>query len=145
MNEIKKNRTLILGVIALFVALYWWMSKNGIEFMSGNLNIPDSEPAPVPETTPSPAAETAQANFASVSLIPEMNDVVRDDAFDLAPKKMTDQQFVFDANKYGENTQGSSLRNANQQLRSDPPIEKTIVCPWMNSTIEPDPYRLPLE
>lgn len=140
MNEIKKNRALILGVIALFVVMYWWMSKNGVEFMISN-----SQPAPVAETNPSPATNTDQVNFASVSLIPEMNDVVRDDAFDLAPKKMTDQQFVFDANKYGENTQGSSLRNSNQQLRSDPPIEKTIVCPWMNSTIDPDPYRRPLE
>ena len=145
MNEIKKNRTLILGVIALFVALYWWMSKNGkIEFMA----IKKSQPAPVAGTTPAPATATDAcdpANFASVSLIPEMNDVVRDEAFDLAPKKMTDQQFVFDANKYGENTQGSSLRNANVQLRSDPPIERTVVSPWMNSTIDPDPYRLPLE
>lgn len=38
----------------------------------------------------------------------------------------------------GINTQGSYLRNANLQLRSEPPIPKAAVGPWNNSTIEPD-------
>ncbi len=45
----------------------------------------------------------------------------------------------------GINTQGSSLRNANLQLRSEPPISKQNIGPWMNSTIEPDSLRKPLE
>lgn len=42
-------------------------------------------------------------------------------------------------------TQSQILRNANLQLRSDPPISRTNVGPWMNSTIEGDPYRTPFE
>lgn len=45
----------------------------------------------------------------------------------------------------GVDTVGQTLRNANQQLRSDPPITKQNVGPWHNSTIEPDLARVPLE
>ena len=46
---------------------------------------------------------------------------------------------------YGVNTVGSSLRNANLQIRSEPPIQKSNVGPWLNSTIEPDCLRKSLE
>ena len=45
----------------------------------------------------------------------------------------------------GVNTVGQSLRNANRQLRSDPPNPQVNVSPWMNSTIAPDLPRRPLE
>lgn len=46
----------------------------------------------------------------------------------------------------GVNTVGQSLRNANQQLRSDPPNPQiTGVSIWNNSTIEPDANRRPME
>jgi hypothetical protein len=40
---------------------------------------------------------------------------------------------------------GSSLRNANQQERSDPPIPQLNTGPWNQSTITPDFIRPPLE
>jgi hypothetical protein len=46
---------------------------------------------------------------------------------------------------YGINTVGSSLRNANLQLRSEPPNPQAQVSPWLNTTIEPDLMRTPLE
>jgi hypothetical protein len=46
---------------------------------------------------------------------------------------------------YGINTVGSSLRNANLQLRSEPPNPQVQVSPWLNTTIEPDLMRTPLE
>jgi len=45
----------------------------------------------------------------------------------------------------GLDTIGQTLRNANQQLRSDPIIPKAEVGPWNHSTIEPDLGRTPLE
>jgi hypothetical protein len=45
----------------------------------------------------------------------------------------------------GINTIGSSLRNANLQLRSEPPNPQGNVGPWNLSTIEPDFVRKPLE
>jgi hypothetical protein len=45
----------------------------------------------------------------------------------------------------GIDTVGSSLRNANLQERSEPPNPTSTVSPWMNTTIEPDLMRAPLE
>lgn len=45
----------------------------------------------------------------------------------------------------GTNTVGQTLRNANMQLRSEPPNPQVKVSPWMQSTIEPDVNRKPLE
>ena len=45
----------------------------------------------------------------------------------------------------GIDTIGQTLRNANLQLRSDPIIPKSDIGPWMQSTIEPDLMRVPLE
>jgi hypothetical protein len=45
----------------------------------------------------------------------------------------------------GVNTVGQSLRNANYQLRSEPPNPQVPVSVWNNSTIEPDSNRRDLE
>jgi len=45
----------------------------------------------------------------------------------------------------GIDTIGSSLRNANQQIRSEPPNPQLNVGPWNQSTIAPDFLRVPLE
>ena len=46
---------------------------------------------------------------------------------------------------YGANTLGASMKNSNYDLRSAPSIPRNQVSPWMQSSIEPDPYRKPLE
>lgn len=45
----------------------------------------------------------------------------------------------------GVDTQANSLRNANQQLRSEPPNPQKPVSIFLNSTISPDPYRKSME
>lgn len=40
---------------------------------------------------------------------------------------------------------GSTLRNANLQIRSEPPNPQLDVGPWNNTTITPDFFRVPLE
>ena len=45
----------------------------------------------------------------------------------------------------GFNPTMGATRNANLQLRSEPPNPVVIVSPWMNSTIGPDLLRRPLE
>ena len=44
----------------------------------------------------------------------------------------------------GVNTIGQSLRNANLNLRAEPPNPRVQVSPWMNSTIDRDLSRKPL-
>jgi len=45
----------------------------------------------------------------------------------------------------GVDTIGQTLRNANLQLRSEPPNPQTPTGPWNQSTITPDFMRVPLE
>ena len=59
--------------------------------------------------------------------------------------KLSDQNFLHAGFHVGINTVGQSLRNANLQLRSEPPNPTQKVGPWMQSTIEPDLNRKALE
>jgi hypothetical protein len=45
----------------------------------------------------------------------------------------------------GIDTVGQTLRNANLQIRSEPPNPQINVGPWNSSTITPDTMRVPLE
>lgn len=58
---------------------------------------------------------------------------------------LEDQNFLHAGFHVGINTVGQSLRNANMQIRSEPPNPLKKVGPWMQSTIEPDLQRKPLE
>lgn len=55
------------------------------------------------------------------------------------------QNFLTAGYHVGINTTGSTLRNPNLQIRSEPPNPQQKVSPWMQTTIEPDLNRLPLE
>ncbi len=45
----------------------------------------------------------------------------------------------------GVNTVGSTMRNANLQIRSEPPNPQNAVSPWLQTTIEPDLQRKSIE
>jgi len=64
------------------------------------------------------------------------------------PTGMGDVQnlnFVSAGALVGINTIGQSLRNANYQIRSEPPNPQVTVGPWSQSTMESDLMRRPLE
>ena len=52
--------------------------------------------------------------------------------------ELSDQNFLTAGYHVGINTQGTSMRNANLQLRSEVPNPQVAVSPWLISTIEPD-------
>lgn len=85
-------------------------------------------------------------NWVSSNLLPKSDNIVSSDGFEFAPKvDMQNMNFLDSQSIIGIDTKTSSLRNANVQLRSEPPNPKTEVSPWLNSTIEPDLTRRPLE
>ena len=59
--------------------------------------------------------------------------------------ELGDQNFLDAGYHVGVNTVGQTLRNANLQLRSEPPNPQVKVSPWLQSTIEPDTNRKPME
>tara|TARA_B100000575_G_scaffold294364_1_gene309832 strand:+ start:20415 stop:20951 length:537 start_codon:yes stop_codon:yes gene_type:complete len=56
-----------------------------------------------------------------------------------------DQNFLTAGYHVGVNTVGQTLRNANRQIRSEPPNPQVKVSPWQQSTIGADTNRRPLE
>ena len=108
-------------------------------------------------------------NFASVSTTYNPNELDNNTCFsrdrltssDLLPKDganskwaqinpatsgdMRDQNFLTAGYHIGINTIGQSLRNANLQLRSEPPNPQVAVSPWGISTIEPDIRKVAFE
>jgi hypothetical protein len=108
----------------------------------------DSRPEPV---KPSKATTFPRDCFPKDKLTPE----------DLLPKNaanskwaqvnpagqgdVKNQNFLTSGYHVGVNTVGTTLRNANMQIRSEPPNPQNKVSPWNQTTIQPDLNRKPLE
>lgn len=58
---------------------------------------------------------------------------------------LKDRNFLQSGYHIGINTVGQTLRNANLQIRSEPPCPQVRVSPFLQSTIEPDVSRKPFE
>lgn len=58
---------------------------------------------------------------------------------------LQDVNLLSAGHQIGISTIAGTLRNANLQLRSEPPNPQFNVGPFMNTTISPDPWRRPLE
>lgn len=59
--------------------------------------------------------------------------------------ELKNQNFLTAGYHVGINTVGTSLRNANMQIRSEPINPQMKVSPWNQTTIQPDLNRRPLE
>ncbi|AAC96720.1 hypothetical protein PBCV1_A352L [Paramecium bursaria Chlorella virus 1] len=79
----------------------------------------------------------------SSQLLPKPSPEAADFA-QFAPKNLQAQNFLTATQWIGVNTQGSSLKNANYDLRADPIIPKADVGPWMMSSVDPNIYQKPL-
>lgn len=137
---------LVLGAVVLCAVLFKYnKSKFGLfdGFDSKQATYtpvsPNSESDPLDNLTPVPQKM--------------MNTPVSNSPQDLLPSKVgmdvnADLKNINLLNagaNYGINTVGSSLRNPNLQLRSEPIIQKVATGPWNNTTIDPDTTRRGLE
>lgn len=99
----------------------------------------------VPPANATPAPPLMPPTNVAADLLPKPATPQVQDFGEFAPKALQGQNFLEVTKQLGVDTQGSSMRNANYQLRSDPPNPRSNVGPWMNSTIEADLLRRPLE
>ena len=119
-----------------------------------------SEPQPVvtkTESKPKPVEVTKKSTefpkdcFPKDKLTPDdllPKDAANSDWAQVNPAGQGDvqnQNFLTAGYHVGINSVGSTLRNANMQLRSEIPNPQVKVSPWLQSTIEPDLNRKPLE
>ena len=162
MNDFVKFGLIILAV--MFIMKYLNGEVEGFE---------ESKEGESVETVVAPAEEQAVEEVASVEPSDEIADVgavvpaaeenaaPQLTAEDLLPANdeadiwaetnpegegnVADKNFLTAGHHIGVDTVGQSLRNANYGLRSEPPNPREVVSPWMNTTIDADNNRRPLE
>ena len=78
-------------------------------------------------------------------LLPKDVDSVWAQSVPAGQGSLGDKNFLNAGFHVGVNTVGQTLRNANRQIRSEPPNPQVKVSPWLQTTIEPDTNRKPLE
>jgi hypothetical protein len=171
MNSIVKNvqttvkthhMIAIFGFVVLGIALYQYSSgKNSIlDNMAGNTQFLGGGKAAGPNVAQPANPQGQNEQYAAVSNMSSGNASATSDPKDLLPKDQNSEWAKLNPNSsndlanvnllkagyhVGIDTIGNTLRNANLQLRSEPPNPTTKVSPWGQSTIEPDLMRIPLE
>jgi hypothetical protein len=139
------------------------MNNSNVEEMEGNnmsAMTPNAMPAAnnvtegfenlTPSPMPFPAAEKPancypKAQLGAAELLPNDPNSKWAQVNPMGAGDISGKNFLNAGALIGVNTVGSSLRNASWDLRSEPPNPQVSVSPWLNSTIEPDVLRRPLE
>jgi len=166
-KTIKSHHILvILGAIVLIYALYTYSDSKVLPF-EGNANQDPQQKAAASNGGSVAPSSGADAGYASVSgingpIVPGPN-VARQpvaNPADLLPHDsnsqwsslnpagsgdLTNQNLLSATFLAGIDTVGNTMKNANLQLRSEPPNPQMNIGPWNNSTISPDLMRTPFE
>jgi hypothetical protein len=138
--------------------------KNGKNGKNGNGSASSStgpqQMGPVQDSVEGNQEVFASVGGASQSMAPASSCASSSNPADLLPKDTNSQwaqlnpvgqgglanvNFLKAGYQIGIDTVGQSLRNANLQIRSEPPNPQMSVGPWNMSTITPDFLRAPLE
>lgn len=82
-----------------------------------------------------------QGAWLSSNLLPKDTSNVTDDWNVNTPGNLEDKNFLEAGHHFGVDTVGSSHKNANWQLRSEPIIPREKISPFLNSSIMPDDHR----
>ena len=168
-NDMCKKMTMshilmLVGVIALAVVLCKQNKRMG-EQVSGYENKEESQPTPGASNVFEDNTDSAMGAPVSGYTGPAVNGLgdCKKEMPEVNPKELLPKgggmfdnlapagadlnniQLLKAGHHMGINTVGGSLRNANLQVRSEPANPVTNVSPWMNSTIEPETMRVPLE
>ena len=151
-----KTETMLLLALLVAVGYFMWANNGAIRRALGmapkegmmyksyyeGANVVDSMPAPVNGGSLSVPAAAANGMGIASSLLPR--DVAAQEDFgDFAPDDILKGQNYLNPRAligYPE-TVGGALRNANQQIRSEPPNPRDPVTIFNTSTIVPDQMR----
>jgi|TARA_B110000259_G_C13987375_1_gene391036 hypothetical protein len=156
-QQLLKCALILAAVIVLGMMVKRYQTKNVIlneEFEQNDQNVTPSNggnnagPSPVVEapSTPPPVQCLPRDRLTAQDLLPQ--DAANSQFAQVNPSGQGDadsRNHLTAGYTLGVNSIGNSLRNANMQLRSEPPNPQLKVSPWMNTTIGPDLGRRPLE
>jgi hypothetical protein len=104
----------------------------------------ESGPADFGNAT-APAGCYPRDQLTATELLPKDGNSVWAQQNPLGPGSLKGKNFLSAGALVGINTVGQSMKNANLQLRSEPPNPQVPISIFNNSTIEPDFNRRPLE
>ena len=165
----KHTLIIVLGIVVLYLVMNNYSTqKGGVSEGNSAASSGGSAPAAVPQVVPAhPAGENEVSasvsgiSTSSLGLPPSCSKGTPAQPGDLLPKTGDNawgqlmpnsgngdlaNVNLLDAGFHnGIDTVMGSLRNANLQVRSEPPNPQSKVSPWLNTTIEPDLMRVPLE
>ena len=135
-----QNMIMLLAVAALIFILFQMNSKSGYAIVEREYSAFGAAPTTGPSVAPAPANGCGMDKGTGLasSLLPR--EVTSDEDFgQFAPEDiLKGQNFLEPRQQVGfPETVGGALRNANQQIRKDPPNPKDPYV-WNNSTIVPD-------
>lgn len=138
---------LMLAIIAIVVG-YFFMGRKPEGFdapASYDMVAPDAaDVANISTPTDSMFCQPIQ-KISSDDLLPSSDFMEWAKLHPSGADELNNRNFLTAGHQIGINTVGQSLRNANLQLRSEPPNPQVVVSPWQQSTIGPDLNRKPLE
>ena len=143
---------MLVGVIALVcLYLYFGNGKEGFDRMDV-VQPADAHALEQEQMVVDNLAAQADSAFCAPSPMMSSEDLLPESDFmewaKLHPggqAELNNRNFLTSGHHIGINTVGQSLRNANLQVRSEPPNPQVVVSPWMQATIGPDMNRKPLE
>ncbi len=141
-----KMALVVAGVLAVLYILN--KKREGFETKSELVPQMNIEETDVPQIAEPElvAQRQEQPELEASELLPKDENTIWDQMNPSAGKgSVSYKNFLESGNMFGVDTQGSSLRNANQQIRSEPLIKQETVSPWQQSTIDQDTWRKPLE
>lgn len=92
-----------------------------------------------------PAGCYPRDQLTATELLPKDGNSVYAQQNPMGPGSLKGKNFLSAGALVGINTVGQSMKNANLQLRSEPPNPQVAISVFNNSTIEPDFNRRPLE
>jgi len=157
----------IIFVLYALSMLYKYFNMKGVSGKEGSRGMPEvygngNTGQPQMQSNVQPADEKDNELYSSINetqAMPKVSNNIQNSA-DLLPVDNNSQWAQLNPAGTGElasinllksgyhigiDTVGQSLRNANLQIRSEPPNPQMSVGPWNNSTITPDLMRTPLE
>ena len=172
-NGVVSIIVLIFGLYALSIVYKYFSSKNGYYASEGADAMKDeyknsdgSAPAPNGPQLQAPAGiqpadeKPNEYSLVNESQIMSASSNTQGSSTELLPKDNNSQWSQLNPAGAGElqginllnaghhigiDTIGQTLRNANLQIRSEPPNPQISVGPWNQTTISPDLMRIPLE
>src|SRR6056300_1498103 len=143
MNKVSPRQVMIALAIAVVIYLMFVNNTKSMYSIEERMYAPSGYGAVGP-SEPGVGCEMKAGTGLASSLLPR-EVASQEDFGDFAPEDiLAGQNFLEPRAQIGfPETVGGALRNANQQVRADPPNGKEPFV-WNNSTISPDTMRRPL-